>query len=153
MNNKLLTMGRRQLDDKLKPWHVLRQQGEPGAGWIRTIRTSLGLTKARLAARCGLSSEASIAGLERSEMNGTISLNSLRKVAEAMDCSVVYAIVPRTTLESILEVRAQEKANAMLRQVEHTMELEVQGVEPSASKRQIKEIVETLLENPKSVWK
>jgi transcriptional regulator with XRE-family HTH domain len=35
------------------------------------------------------------AQLERSEARGAISLYSLRKAAAAMDCELVYALVPR----------------------------------------------------------
>jgi len=46
-----------------------------------------------------------------------------------MDCDVVYAIVPRTSLDNILKQRADEKARLILGRVGHSMKLEAQPVE------------------------
>jgi len=152
MNTEFLKLGRQQLDQKLKFWQPLRTQEVPARGWIRAIRSSLGLTAVALAKRLGVT-PASVADLERSEASGTVSLNTLRKAATAMDCDLVYAIVPRTSLEAILEQRAAEKAQTMMGGVGQSMTLEAQSVEPFQTRQQAEALVRTLLYSPKALWK
>lgn len=105
------------------------------------------------ARRLGIS-PASAAALEQSEGAGTISLKSLRKAAEALECDLVYALVPRKDLASALEQRACAKADEMLRNVNQTMRLEAQGVDSRAARKQSREtIIKSLLEKPASLWK
>jgi len=152
MSIEFLKIGRQQLDRKLKRLQPLRKQTVPGSGWIRAIRTSLGLTAVALAKRLGVT-PASVSDLENSEKSGTITLNSLRKVAAVMGCDVVYAIVPRTTLDDILKQRADEKARSMLGRVDHSMKLEAQAVEISKAHQQVQALAQSLLDNPKALWK
>ena len=152
MNIQFLNLTRKQLDRKLKPLHLLRRLEAPSGGWIRAIRMSLGLSGVSFARRLGVT-PASVADLERSESSGSVSLNSLRKAAAAMDCDLVYAIVPRSTLEDILKKRAGEKARALLGYVGHSMTLEAQAVEPAQARQQIATLAKNLLNNPKVLWK
>lgn len=66
----------------------------PAEGWLRQVRLSRGATQQTLADALGCKRQA-CAQLERSEARGAISLYSLRKAAAAMDCELVYALVPR----------------------------------------------------------
>ncbi len=150
MTGKLSELWRSQLEQKLKLWQAVRPAQVPREGWIRAIRTSLALTRSALAQRLGIS-PSSLADLEQSEAAGTITLNSLRKVAAAMECDVVYALVPRTSLNGILEQRAGQEARSILGRVRQTMKLEAQEVEPSDA--QTSELVKKLLANPKALWK
>ncbi len=68
----------------------------PAAGWLREVRVARGVTQQALADALGCKRQA-CAQLERSEARGAISLYSLRKAAAAMDCELVYALVPRRT--------------------------------------------------------
>jgi hypothetical protein len=49
--------------------------------------------------------------LEGSEARGTISLRAMSRVAQALDCKVVYALVPNdgTTLEETADRRKWKK--------------------------------------------
>jgi predicted DNA-binding mobile mystery protein A len=152
MGIEFLKLGRQQLDRKLKHLLPFRTQTVPGSGWIRAIRTSLGMTGVALSKRLGVT-PASVSDLENSEKIGTITLNSLRKVAAAMECDLVYAIVPRTTLDDILKKRADEKARSMLGRIGHSMKLEGQSVELSQVHQQVEALAQSLLENPKVLWK
>jgi predicted DNA-binding mobile mystery protein A len=97
---------------------------------------------------------ASASALEQSEAAETISLKSLRKAAEILDCDLVYALVPRKGLTSALERRAGAKADEMLGNVTQTMRLEAQGVDSLAAQQQSREtIIKSLLEKPSSLWK
>jgi predicted DNA-binding mobile mystery protein A len=66
----------------------------PADGWLRQVRRARGVTQQSLADALGCKRQA-CAQLERSEARGAISLYSLRKAAAAMDCELVYALVPR----------------------------------------------------------
>jgi predicted DNA-binding mobile mystery protein A len=152
MNTRLLEMSRKQLDEKLKQLQQLIKNPAPKCGWLRAIRSSLGLPAVLLARKIGVK-PASLSELEHSEANGTITLNSLRKVAVAMDCELVYAIVPRTSLDDILKRKAGEKARSILGRVGHSMKLEDQGVDARQVHEQVQSLTKTLLENPKAIWK
>lgn len=88
------------------------------------------MPRAELARRLGVTGQA-VASLEKSEADGSIRLETLRRAAEALDCRLVYAIVPRTSLETIVDERAHDVARRRVDRVEHTMLLEDQlgGVE------------------------
>ena len=91
--------------------------------------------------------------LEKSEMEGTITLNSLRRAADALECTLVYALVPKTTLAGAIREQAHKKARAATSSVSHSMALEAQGVDPAEAERQERELIQRLLiELPKSLW-
>jgi predicted DNA-binding mobile mystery protein A len=105
------------------------------------------MTTVQLARRLKIS-QPTVVNLEKSEEAETISLKSLRKMAEAMDCSLVYAFVPHESLEKTLMTQAQNRAAELTSRVEHSMQLEAQGrsSEEKALERQelAEEMVRTL---------
>jgi predicted DNA-binding mobile mystery protein A len=118
-------LARRRLDERLQAFAGLG--AAPPQGWVRAIRDSLGLTAAQLARRLGVR-QSSVADLEKNEAEGRITLATLRRAAEAMDCTLVYALVPKQSLESMVEAAAAAAAKRELASSLHTMELEAQGV-------------------------
>ncbi len=70
---------------------------KPAEGWLRAIRNTLSTSQHKLAARLGISRQA-YAQFETGEKNGTISMNSLQRAADAMDCDLVYFVVPRNSI-------------------------------------------------------
>jgi predicted DNA-binding mobile mystery protein A len=124
--NSITERGRNRLDDRLVP---LNDEGErfhvPPKGWIRAIRDALGMSGAQLGRRLKVSPQ-TVEAMEKSEAAGTIQLNTLRRAAEAMDCTLVYALVPRTSLGNTVRNRARQIAKAALARVSHTMKLEDQ---------------------------
>jgi predicted DNA-binding mobile mystery protein A len=121
-----VALQRRQLDAQLGPKARLRAVASPARGWIRTIRESLGMSMRQMAARLRITQQA-VAELEKGERVGTITLASLRKVADALDCDVVMALVPRTSLDAVVERQAIAKARRTRKRVAHTMDLEAQA--------------------------
>ena len=77
------------------------QYAPPVRGWIKAIREALGMTTAQLAKRLGVR-QPSVVALEQSEARGTIELATLRRVAEALDCTLVYALIPNKPLEATI---------------------------------------------------
>src|SRR4051794_9153154 len=57
---------------------------QPSDGWVRAVRKALGMSVRQLAERMGVRQQ-STSKLEANERDGSITLNSLRKAAEAMD--------------------------------------------------------------------
>jgi predicted DNA-binding mobile mystery protein A len=60
------------------------------------------MTMAQLARRLDVS-QPRIVAIERAEVSGAISLATLERAAEALGCSLVYALVPRASLEKTVE--------------------------------------------------
>jgi hypothetical protein len=64
---------------------------------------------------------------EKAEWEDRITLKSLRKLARALDCELVYSIVPLGNLVELANARARAKASANVLGVEHSMALENQA--------------------------
>ena len=115
----------------------------PRQGWIRSIRGALGMSAQELGRRLGVTQSA-VARHETSEISGTIQLDSLRRVAEALNCDLVYALIPREELELSVQRQAEKRARAQLAPIEHSMGLEQQAV-PAA-------MTTSLLEQEALAW-
>lgn len=89
-----------------------------------------------------------ISELEKSEVQGGITLKSLRRAAEAMDCELVYALVPKATLCATLRMQAGKAARSKLDPIAHTMRLEEQGLSGEENSKQVDRMVEGWLEDP-----
>jgi len=94
-----------------------------------------------------------ITALEKAEVQGTVTLRTLREAAEALECELVYALVPRQPLDEILRERAVSRADKDLARVHHTMRLENQGLTPEdlAEQREWK-IAELINGLPRRLW-
>lgn len=66
----------------------------PARGWLRAVREAVGLTQVDVATKAGVKRQ-SYAQFENAEERGSISIASLRRAAEAMDCELVYFVLPR----------------------------------------------------------
>jgi predicted DNA-binding mobile mystery protein A len=118
-------------------------------GWIHYMRAVLGMTLKKLAERSGVALP-TIAQAERSEAKGTITLSNLRKIAQAMECELVYAFVPKESINEILERNAFEKAKRILAEADTHMTLEDQRVEDGLRDR-VERLARTLIEKG-DVW-
>ena len=139
---------RAALDARLTPLGPSEKYTPPRAGWVRAIRDALGMSAADLGRRLGVS-HASVFELERSERARTARIDTLQRAAEALDCTLVYAFLPRRGLETTARAQAERVAQRELHGVQHTMALEDQGepVEPAVHE----EIVQQLLAS-KGLW-
>lgn len=118
----------KQLDRALEPYHAVRKIPRPPKGWIRTIRQALGVSSGELARRLGTSRQLPLQ-LEKGEAEDRITLKSLRTAANALDCDLVYALVPRAdNMQELIENRARAEAKNRVLGVEHSMALEDQAV-------------------------
>lgn len=119
---------RRELDRKFAATELGPIKALPRAGWIRAIRGALGMSQAVLAGRLGISS-AAINKLESAELHGGITTGKLEQVAAALDCTLVYALVPNSTLEQTVMEQARAQAATVLGYAARTMALEAQGID------------------------
>jgi predicted DNA-binding mobile mystery protein A len=99
-----------------KAFPRMKTEAVPRAGWVREIRTALGLSQSQLAARAGLS-RATVQQMERAEAERRITIASLDKLAAAMDCRVAIAILPKGgSLEDVRRRQAAMKAEHLLQE-------------------------------------
>ena len=107
------------------------------------------MSTAQLAKRLGIR-QPSLVALEQSEAKGTIELATLRRVAEALDCTLVYALLPNKPLETTIRDRARAFARRRRGPVEHSMLLEDQKVMAKDAEVRLDEIVRET--NPRLFW-
>jgi len=133
---------REALDQRLVQLGPPSRYAPPRLGWVRAIRDALGMTAADLAARMGITGPA-IRSLENKEMDGGARLSTLRRAAEAMDCTFIYAFVPNGTLEQTVQRQAATILDERMKRVHQTMVLEAQEGEstPSAVRAQIEALI------------
>lgn len=125
--DKSLARARTALDKRLMSLRPIDKFAVPPKGWVRAIRDALGMSGAQLAARLGVKAP-SVVALEQSETADTIRLETLRKAALALDCQLVYALVPNKPLADTVAERAQAKALGVIGGVSHSMTIENQQV-------------------------
>jgi predicted DNA-binding mobile mystery protein A len=137
----------------LNPWQSLRTERAPGNGWVSTIRRAIGMSSAQLAARMHISRQ-SLEALEAREVAGTATVDALRRAADALDCDLVYALIPRQgSLETVVTEQARRLAERLVGRAGHTMALEQQAVAMSETEHQIAVITRRLLaEWPRGLW-
>ena len=141
---------RRQLDARFARMRPTETFLVPPKGWIRAIRDALGMTAEQLGRRIGIRQQ-SVIDIEASEARGTIQLKTLRRAAEALDCQLVYALVPRDTLAGRVDRRAVELAERQLGFVEHSMRLEDQGIRDEDHAAQIEDFIQAAV-NDRQLW-
>jgi len=139
--NQVADRGRQRLDARLGLLNGERKRLlVPPKGWIRAIRDALGMSGVQLAKRLKVSPQ-TIEAMEKSEAAGTIQLNTLKRAAEALDCTLVYALIPKTSLENTVRNRARQIAKAALARVSHTMKLEDQDTVFGESEARIEDYI------------
>jgi predicted DNA-binding mobile mystery protein A len=128
MRSEFKNLRLKQLDRALEPYRAAREVPRPSKGWIRTIRQALEVSSGELARRLGTSRQLPLQ-LEKGEAEGRVTLKSLRAAANALDCDLVYALVPRSgSMQELIENRARAEAKNRVLGVEHSMALENQAV-------------------------
>ena len=143
---------RRQLDKRLSSLQNRELFVRPPRGWLKAIREALGMTTSQLGQRLGVV-QSRVVAIEQAESKGSITLKSLEKAAQALDCRLVYALVPEQPLEDMIKKRASLLAKNRLKSASHTMALEAQGVEAADENEQLKRLIRQLIEKPGSkLW-
>ena len=133
-----LRRAQRALDKQLSS----QRPSVPKAGWLSAIREAIGMSGQQYADRLGVAWQ-SMDDFEKSEKAGTITVNSLRKAAAALDCQLVYAVVPNAaSFEELVNQRARQIALAALARTGQTMLLEDQAQASGEAAQMIEEYID-----------
>ena len=152
MNNAFKQLRLAQMDKRFDDWRTRQTIEPPKGGWLRAIREALGMSLAQVGNRLGVTRQA-VSGIESREVDGSITLEALRRAADALDADVVYTVVPRIPLADMRLAQARTKATENLERVAHSMRLEAQGVSPLTQSHQIEERARELAESwSRSIW-
>lgn len=142
-----------QMDKKIKTLRSLEGITVPKKGWLNSIRKTLKMSLRQLAQRMKISPQ-SVNELERREALGSITLNTLKEAANAMDMKLVYGLIPKEeSLEKIIEKRAKKLAMEIVARTSNSMRLEDQ----ENSKKRIEKAIKIKTEEikkamPKYLW-
>lgn len=130
----------------------LNKINRPKEGWIRTLRKALGMSSPQLAVRLGIG-KSQASQMERMEGEDRITLRQLRRVANTLDCDLVYALVPRLPVETMIRERAKLKAQRLVSKTDVQMKLEAQQLSREALHERVDAEVDRLLrEMPRDLW-
>jgi predicted DNA-binding mobile mystery protein A len=102
--------------------------------WLSYIRSCLGVSLNTLASRAKLST-ATVQQIEARERTGSVTIATMQKLASAMECEFIYAIVPKDELTVFLKNKAQAKASLLLEEANVHMALEAQEVNTDLNER------------------
>jgi predicted DNA-binding mobile mystery protein A len=142
----------RHLDKRFSTLRALKWNPRPPKGWLRAIRDALGMTSTQFARRLNVS-QPRIVVLEKAEVNGTITLQSLQRAAGALGCRFVYALIPDEPLAKTIRARAERMADRQVSAVEQSMRLEDQAVNDKRAARALRgQSVQDLLRRPSRLW-
>jgi predicted DNA-binding mobile mystery protein A len=144
MSPELNRLRLEQLQSTLASYVDLMKRQAPSRGWLKLIREALGRTERQQAHRLGISG-ATLHKSEQSEAEGRITLGQLRKLADGLDCELVYALIPRRPLTDVVQERARAIAIEEVQGVAHTMGLEDQRPGAERLRQQVERRTEELL--------
>ncbi|MCI1015984.1 mobile mystery protein A [Herbaspirillum sp. C7C2] len=144
MSPELNQLRLEQLQAKLSAYADLAKRQVPPRGWLKLIREALGRTQRQQAQRLGISGP-TLHKSEQSEADERITLGQLRKLADGLDCELVYALVPRRPLTEVVQEQARAIAREEVTGIAHTMGLEDQRPDAERVGRQVERRTEELL--------
>lgn len=130
------SQSRRRLDRRFSRHGNISELAPPWQGWIRTLRDALGMSGADLARRLGVH-QSRISAIERGEREQTIKIETLARAAEALDCDLIYVLVPRSSLDEMVADQARRRAVEHLKNVVAHSRLENQEVTQDDLENQI----------------
>lgn len=146
------TLSRKHLDGHLSALRGLGNEARPPKGWVRAIRDALGMTTGQLARRLGVS-QPRIIKLEKAEVDGSLTLDSLKSAAQALNCTLVYALIPNEPLDDMVRHQAERVAQNQLKWTNHTMRLENQALDKADLESQRDRLVQKLMNtNLRKLW-
>jgi predicted DNA-binding mobile mystery protein A len=147
------TLQLQQLNNKMLRLASLKEEVVPSTGWIKAIRTSLGMSMQQLGNKLNISKQG-VLDIERREKEGSISIKSLREVALVMDMKLVYGFIPLDgTLDALIEKKAKELAKQIVMRTAHTMQLEDLAISNERIEAAIRERTAAIQnEMPKILW-
>jgi predicted DNA-binding mobile mystery protein A len=144
MDSRMRQLRLEQVQASVAAYSDLTNRRPPPRGWLKAIRESLGLTERQQADRLGITGS-TLHKSELAEAEDRITLGQLRKLADGLDCELVYALVPRKPLTQVVEDRARSIALQEVSGVAHTMSLEDQRPAADRLRKQVEQRTAELL--------
>jgi predicted DNA-binding mobile mystery protein A len=144
MDSRMRQLRLEQVQASVATYSDLINRRPPSRGWLKAIRESLGLTERQQADRLGIAGS-TLHKSESAEAEERITLGQLRKLADGLDCELVYALVPRKPLTQVVEDRARSIALQEVSGVAHTMSLEDQRPATDRLRKQVEQRTAELL--------
>lgn len=122
-------------------------------GWLSAIRKSLNMSQRQLGNRLSITPQG-VMDIEKREVEGTITLNTLKQFAEALDMQLVYGLIPKEeSLEKMIGIKARQMATKIVMRTSTTMKLEDQENSKERIDQAINELTEEIIRNiPRSLW-
>ena len=152
MKAKNTNIAREQLDKTLDTFYPLMQIAPPRKGWIRSIRNALGMSGEQLARRLGTNKQR-VSRIEYDEKLGKVTINTLRGVAEAMDCEFVYGFIPKQSLDKTVRKQARSVAEKRMARSDQMMRLENQELSADEKSKALNNIITDIINTmPRSLW-
>ncbi|GHT81927.1 hypothetical protein FACS189467_6740 [Bacteroidia bacterium] len=141
------------LDTKMSSFASLRKVTPPPVGWLKAVRTTVGMSMQQLGNRMGITKQ-SVQDIERREQEGAITIGALREVANALDMQLVYGFVPKDgSLKAMINRKSKALAEQIVLRAANTMVLEQQSNSKKRIKKAIKERAEEIKYTmPKALW-
>lgn len=144
-----LPLAREQLDRRMAEIQLPK---EPSEGWIRTLRKSLGMSQDYLASRLKITKQA-FSRIERGEKQGQVTVRTLRKIADEMNCDLHIVFVPRQPLADMVWERAVMLARKIVTRTDRQMNLENQSTSARFRDERISRLASELLtKNHRRLW-
>ncbi len=137
----------KQLDKSLQRFRPLRGTFPPRKGWIKIIRKALGMSARQLAVRLGVSQQR-VAQIEKQELDSSLTIKAMHRVAEQLDCQFVYGFIPNSSLKMTVYNRVRQVALRRIAHVSHTMSLEDQALSKNENEEFLSDIIEELVNDP-----
>ena len=122
-------------------------------GWVKTIRTTLNMTRDQLGTKLNLTKGA-IQKMEDREATGQITINKLKDVGNALNMKFIYGFIPKDgTIESLINLKAEKLARKIVLRTNQNMKLEDQGISEDKIEHSINDLTnEIKREMKKSLW-
>lgn len=142
-----------QLNGKMLAFASLQKISPPPTGWVKAIRTAIGMSMLQLGNRLSITKQ-SVQDIERREKDGSITIKALKETARALDMQLIYGFVPNDgSLEALIDRKAKELATQIVQRTSNTMKLEDQ----ENTKQRIEKAIEeraAIIKNemPKTLW-
>ena len=91
--------------------------------------------------------------MEVAEQSGSLTIKNLARAANALDCELVYALVPRHSLQEMVEQRVRQKASRSIAAISHSMMLEDQAVADEITAVQLEQLIQKMTMSARSdIW-
>lgn len=142
-----------QLERKLQPFYKGKEVSVPEKGWVHAIRTGLNMTLEQLGVKMNITKQG-VKDMEERDAVGSLSIKSLKEVANVMDMQLVYCIVPKEeSLDELVNHKARKLARKIVQRTNRNMKLENQGTADSHIEDAIEELAaEFKREMKKTIW-